>query len=80
MSYAPLILGRVIANMIDYVARLDVLVMSGNTLGVEAAEVIAESLAKISSLKRAIFADMFTGRSKNEIPIVLVSPFNPGLV
>lgn len=61
--------------MIDYVARLDVLIMSGNTLGVEASEVIAASLSKVSSLKRAIFADMFTGRLKTEIPIVLVGSF-----
>ncbi|KAI6185738.1 ATP synthase subunit beta [Aphelenchoides besseyi] len=63
--------GRIIANLIDYVARLDVLDMRGNTLGVGAAEVIAESLSKISSLKRAVFSDMFTGRLKTEIPIVL---------
>lgn len=63
--------GRIIANMIDYVARLDVLVMSGNTLGIEASEIIAESLSKVNSLKRAIFADMFTGRLKSEIPNVL---------
>lgn len=59
--------------MIDYVARLDVLIMSGNTLGIGAAEIIAESLSKINSLKRALFADMFTGRLKTEIPVVLVS-------
>jgi Ran GTPase-activating protein 1 len=59
--------------MIDYVARLDVLIMSGNTLGVGAAKVIADSLSKVSTLKRAIFADMFTGRLKTEIPVVLVS-------
>jgi Ran GTPase-activating protein 1 len=70
-----IISGLVIANMIDYVARLDVLIMSGNTLGVEASEVIAASLSKVSSLKRAIFADMFTGRLKTEIPIVLVGSF-----
>jgi Ran GTPase-activating protein 1 len=58
--------------MIDYVARLDVLIMSGNTLGIGASEVIANSLSKVSSLKRAIFADMFTGRLKTEIPVVLV--------
>ncbi|KAI6190391.1 hypothetical protein M3Y97_00112600 [Aphelenchoides bicaudatus] len=63
--------GLVIANMINYVARLDVLIMSGNTLGIEASEPISEALSKVNSLKRAIFADMFTGRLKTEIPNVL---------
>ncbi|KAI6230006.1 ATP synthase subunit beta [Aphelenchoides fujianensis] len=65
--------GVIIANLIDYVARLDVLDMRGNTLGVGAAEVIAKSLSRVSSLKRAVFSDMFTGRLKDEIPVVLKS-------
>ncbi|KAI6230780.1 hypothetical protein M3Y99_01022400 [Aphelenchoides fujianensis] len=65
--------GVIIANLIDYVARLDVLDMRGNTLGVGAAEVIAKSLSRVSTLKRAVFSDMFTGRLKDEIPVVLKS-------
>lgn len=46
--------------------------LQGNTLGVEAAKEIGNALAKHGScLKRALWQDMFTGRLKSEIPIVL---------
>lgn len=46
--------------------------LQGNTLGIEAAKEIGISLAKHGShLKRALWQDMFTGRLKSEIPIVL---------
>ncbi|VVC30532.1 Ran-GTPase activating protein 1, C-terminal,Leucine-rich repeat,Leucine-rich repeat domain, L [Cinara cedri] len=46
--------------------------LQGNTLGIEAAKEIGNALAKHGSLlKRALWQDMFTGRLKSEIPIVL---------
>lgn len=48
-----------------------VLYLQGNTFGVEACERIGQSLAKQSSLVRAHFKDMFTSRSKAEIPPAL---------
>lgn len=46
--------------------------LQGNTLGIEAAKEIGNALAKYGShLKRALWQDMFTGRLKSEIPIVL---------
>ncbi|XP_050436450.1 ran GTPase-activating protein 1 [Adelges cooleyi] len=46
--------------------------LQGNTLGVEASKEIGRALGKHGShLKRALWQDMFTGRLKSEIPIVL---------
>jgi len=46
--------------------------LQGNTLGIEASKEIGNALAKHGShLKRALWQDMFTGRLKSEIPIVL---------
>lgn len=46
--------------------------LQGNTLGIEAAKEIGNALAKHGShLKRALWQDMFTGRLKSEIPLVL---------
>ncbi|RYP73752.1 hypothetical protein DL771_003465 [Monosporascus sp. 5C6A] len=45
----------------------------GNTLGVEACKLLGEVLATKKSLKVANFADIFTGRLLNEIPIALSS-------
>lgn len=46
--------------------------LQGNTLGIEAAKEIGNALAKYGShLKRALWQDMFTGRLKSEIPLVL---------
>lgn len=63
--------GLLISNMIDAVKEIHCLIMSGNTLGVDASKVIANSLSRQPTLKEAIFADMFTGRLKTEIPEVL---------
>jgi Ran GTPase-activating protein 1 len=53
---------------------LEYLDLEGNTLGIPAAEVIAEVLKeKGTSLKRALWKDMFTGRLKTEIPKALES-------
>ncbi|KAF9552263.1 RNI-like protein [Agrocybe pediades] len=43
----------------------------GNTIGVDAAQALAEFLAKAHSLKVADFADIFTGRLISEIPQAL---------
>lgn len=46
--------------------------LQGNTLGIGSAKAIGEALAKYGSkLKQALWQDMFTGRLKSEIPIVL---------
>lgn len=47
---------------------LQVLELSGNTLGVEAAEAIAEELKSHQELERCLWADMYTGRLRKEIP------------
>ncbi|KFQ26057.1 Ran GTPase-activating protein 1, partial [Merops nubicus] len=52
---------------------LEVLSLEGNTVGVEAAKVIAKALEKKSELKRCHWGDMFTGRLRSEIPPALIS-------
>ncbi|RYO85664.1 hypothetical protein DL766_000891 [Monosporascus sp. MC13-8B] len=47
--------------------------MLGNTLGIGACKLLGEVLATKKSLKVANFADIFTGRLLNEIPIALSS-------
>lgn len=47
--------------------------MSGNTLGVEAAEAIAEELKSHQELERCLWADMYTGRLRKEIPPSLIA-------
>lgn len=54
--------------------------LQGNSLGIKAAKEIGNALAKHGShLKRALWQDMFTGRLKTEIPIVL-EHFSAGLL
>ncbi|OWK03850.1 RANGAP1 [Cervus elaphus hippelaphus] len=50
---------------------LEALRLEGNTVGVEAARVIAKALEKKSELKRCHWSDMFTGRLRSEIPPAL---------
>jgi len=45
--------------------------LEGNTLGIEAAELIGQSLEKASKLRFALLKDLFTGRLKTEIPDAL---------
>ncbi|KAI1794972.1 RNI-like protein [Ganoderma leucocontextum] len=45
--------------------------LGGNTIGVEAAQALAEFLAKTQKLRIANFADIFTGRLITEIPLAL---------
>lgn len=47
---------------------LQVLELVGNTLGVDAAQLIAEELKTKPELERCLWADMFTGRLRSEIP------------
>ncbi|XP_019516159.1 PREDICTED: ran GTPase-activating protein 1 [Hipposideros armiger] len=58
---------------------LEALRLEGNTVGVEAARVIAKALEKKSQLKRCHWSDMFTGRLRSEIPPALIS-LGEGLV
>lgn len=52
---------------------LDYLNLEGNTLGVDAANGIAEALKKHPEFKHALWKDLFTGRLKTEIPQALQS-------
>ncbi|KAH9891850.1 RNI-like protein [Cubamyces lactineus] len=45
--------------------------LGGNTIGVGAAQALAEFLAKTTQLRVANFADIFTGRLISEIPLAL---------
>ncbi|KAI0770107.1 RNI-like protein [Fomes fomentarius] len=45
--------------------------LGGNTIGVEAAQALAEFLGKTTKLRIANFADIFTGRLITEIPLAL---------
>lgn len=47
--------------------------MSGNTLGTDAAKVIAKVLENRPELERCLWADMFTGRLRKEIPPSLIA-------
>lgn len=62
-------------NIVSAIEKCPCLVyfnLQGNTLGIDAAKEIGNALAKHGShLKRALWQDMFTGRLKSEIPIVL---------
>jgi len=42
--------------------------LEGNTLGLDAAKVIAEALKEKSEFERALWSDMYTGRLRSEIP------------
>nr|XP_003221037.1 PREDICTED: ran GTPase-activating protein 1 [Anolis carolinensis]XP_008108950.1 PREDICTED: ran GTPase-activating protein 1 [Anolis carolinensis] len=52
---------------------LEALRLEGNTVGVEAAKVIAKALETKSLLKKCHWSDMFTGRLRSEIPPALIS-------
>lgn len=52
-------------------ARITSLNLSGNTIGVPAAEALAPHLAKLASLESANLADIFTSRLLSEIPQAL---------
>ncbi|KAJ8263934.1 hypothetical protein GJAV_G00143240 [Gymnothorax javanicus] len=52
---------------------LQALRLEGNTVGLEAARVIAKALESRSQLQRCYWSDMFTGRLRSEIPPALTS-------
>ncbi|CAB3252240.1 unnamed protein product [Arctia plantaginis] len=62
-----------IVEAINACPELHYLTLTGNTLGVSAAEAIAKSLEQHPELKIARFSDMFTGRMKTEIPPALAA-------
>ncbi|EGT56631.1 hypothetical protein CAEBREN_20551 [Caenorhabditis brenneri] len=53
--------------------NLEILDFRGNTLSVRAGELIANALKTKKDLKECLWSDMFTGRLKDEIPLVLDS-------
>ena len=65
--------------VIDQIERCDELVtleLAGNTFGVEGAGAIAQVLEEKKTLKNCLWSDMFTGRLRNEIPLILSSLCN----
>ncbi|XP_069131445.1 ran GTPase-activating protein 1-like [Argopecten irradians] len=60
-----------IADEIRKCKTMTALRMEGNTLGADAAEVIAKALQEHPEFQRAHWSDMFTGRLKTEIPPAL---------
>ncbi|KAH9948865.1 hypothetical protein B0H21DRAFT_805105 [Amylocystis lapponica] len=55
----------------DVPTTIEEIHLGGNTIGVEAAQTLAEFLSKTTALKIADFADIFTGRLISEIPQAL---------
>jgi len=63
---------KTIVSAIEKCQSLVFFNLQGNTLGIDAAKEIGHAIAKHGShLKHALWQDMFTGRLKSEIPIVL---------
>lgn len=60
-----------IVKEIEAFNTFDTLILKGNTINIPAAEKIAGALTKCHKLKRALWSDMFTGRSKAESPPAL---------
>ncbi|KAJ0184383.1 hypothetical protein K1T71_000806 [Dendrolimus kikuchii] len=68
-----------IVDAINSCPNLHYLTLTGNTLGVSAAQAIAKSLESHPELKICRFSDMFTGRMKTEIPPAL-SALGDGMI
>ncbi|KAL0858612.1 hypothetical protein ABMA27_012446 [Loxostege sticticalis] len=68
-----------IVDAINKCPDLQYLTLTGNTLGVAAAQAIARALEHHPELKVARFSDMFTGRMKTEIPPAL-SALGDGMI
>uniref|UniRef100_A0A8C3SG09 Ran GTPase-activating protein 1 n=1 Tax=Chelydra serpentina TaxID=8475 RepID=A0A8C3SG09_CHESE len=62
-----------VSKEIEEFDGLEALRLEGNTVGVEAAKVIAKALEKKAELKRCHWSDMFTGRLRSEIPFALTA-------
>ncbi|XP_069508851.1 ran GTPase-activating protein 1 [Ambystoma mexicanum] len=58
---------------IEKYEELQALRLEGNTVGVEAAKVIAKALESKPDMKKCFWSDMFTGRLRAEIPPALIS-------
>ncbi|CAG9531686.1 unnamed protein product [Cercopithifilaria johnstoni] len=61
------------AKVIENAVVVEVLELRGNTVGVKAGQRLAHALEFHPELKRALWSDMFTGRLKEEIPLILRS-------
>ncbi|XP_059047297.1 ran GTPase-activating protein 1 [Achroia grisella] len=68
-----------IVDAINACPDLHYLTLTGNTLGVAAAQAIAKALEHHPEFKVARFSDMFTGRMKTEIPPAL-SALGDGMI
>ena len=62
-----------IVNKIEACTSMLTLELSGNTFGVEAAGAIAQALEEKPSLRKCLWSDMFTGRLRSEIPLILTT-------
>lgn len=51
--------------------NVEVLILGGNTFGIEAAERVGLELASQPNLREAHFKDLFTSRGKEEVPVAL---------
>ncbi|KAI9496474.1 hypothetical protein BDB00DRAFT_809020 [Zychaea mexicana] len=63
-----------VQEFVDTILQMDaleVICLSGNTIGVEAAQSLAAALKTRPTLKRALLSDIFTGRLLSEIPLAL---------
>ncbi|KAG0745459.1 hypothetical protein G6F57_002140 [Rhizopus arrhizus] len=58
-------------DTINQMDDLEVIKLSGNTIGVEAGQALAEALKTKTKLKQALLSDIFTGRLLSEIPLAL---------
>lgn len=61
-----------VTEEIDKCENLVYLDLDGNTIGIDAAKKIGASLRKHAEFKKALWKNMFTGRTKAEIPPALV--------
>ncbi|KAI9011991.1 hypothetical protein CLU79DRAFT_771516 [Phycomyces nitens] len=62
---------KVFCDTISRMDNLQKIILSGNTIGVEAGKALAAALSTRKTLKIAILSDIFTGRLLAEIPAVL---------
>lgn len=53
---------EIVERINEHVNRLHILILSGNTLGIEAGEAIGKALETHSELTKALWSDMFTGK------------------
>lgn len=60
-----------IVKAIESSSGVHTIILEGNTFGIPAAEAIGKVLGKVSTLKRALFKDIFTSRGKNDVPPAL---------